>query len=88
MDMIGHQAIGGNLRAGLFRCRPEQSEIGAVIALLKEDRLTAVAPLGDMMRDARDHNTCKTSHVAQISCQREHYKNINSIEYWYWGQFT
>ncbi len=47
MDVVGHEAVGGNLEVGLLAASVEEVEIEEVVAVFEEDLLAGVAPLGD-----------------------------------------
>jgi len=65
--MVGHQAISPNRDLGLQRLLRKKIEVDFVVAILKEDGLAAVAPLSDMVRKPRNHDTSKSSHVRTIA---------------------
>ena len=52
MDMIGHDAVGQNAEPGGYRVGLELVEIKTVVSFVKEDLLTCVSPLGDVVGDA------------------------------------
>jgi hypothetical protein len=55
MDMIGHQAMSPDLRAGTPRRRRDQRTVQLIIPGPEEHRLAMIAALRDMMWQAR-HN--------------------------------
>ena len=44
-----------------------QVETGRAVVIVEERRLSAVSPLDDMVGHSRDNNTCKMSHVGNLS---------------------
>jgi hypothetical protein len=64
--MIGHETVRPHLDSGLARLLGEQISIDVLVAVLKEDWLTAIATLRYVMRNAGDHH-------ARQSCHGENY---------------
>ena len=50
--MVGHQAVADDPRAGPPGRSADQVEIGLIIRIAEEHRLTPVAALGDVVRQA------------------------------------
>ncbi len=65
--MVGHQAIGPNLDLRLAGLRRQQVAIDVLIAILEEDRLTPVAPLGHVAPKAGDQEAGETSRVKNFT---------------------
>ena len=65
VNMVRHQAVGPYLHFVPGRLRGKKIEIDGLIAFLKEDRLSSVTALGDMMRPTRNNDSGKPSHAAQ-----------------------
>jgi hypothetical protein len=63
MDMIGHQAINPDLRAGATRRRRDQTAVKPIILGPEEHRLAAIAALGDMVRQARHNHARHPGHA-------------------------
>jgi hypothetical protein len=53
MDVVGHQAIAQEARAGTRRVVAEKIEVKAAIIRRVEDRLAIIATLGDVVGNAR-----------------------------------
>jgi hypothetical protein len=51
MNVIGHQAIGGDVDIELCRIATEPVQIDGEVIIAEEPRLAAVATLGDVMRE-------------------------------------
>ena len=62
VNVVGHQAIGPDIEAALLAMLAEQLEIEPVVVLTEENVLAPIAPLGDVMRDARNHQPCQACH--------------------------
>ena len=62
MDVIWHQAVGLNGNPVVVRKFREQIQVEKAISLTKKDLLAIVTPLGDVVRDARNHNSIRTWH--------------------------
>ena len=62
VDMVGHEAIGPDLHAGLARLLGQQIAIDLMIAVLEEDRLPPVAALGLVMREAGNDQAGEARH--------------------------
>ena len=67
MDMVGHQAISPNLRAGPSGGICEQIGVEDIVAILEERLLPAVAALGHVVRVAGRHEAGKASHGADVA---------------------
>lgn len=61
MHMIGHQAVGPDLCSRLLRPFREEIAIERIGTFLKEGLLATVAALRDVMWDAGENDTGKTS---------------------------
>ncbi len=49
MDVVRHEAVGGNLEVGLLAASVAEVEVKEVVAVFEEDLLAAITPLGDVM---------------------------------------
>jgi len=58
VDMVGHQAIGPDLRTRLAGRFAEQVAIQRVVRILEEGLAAPVATLRHVVRDVRDHDSC------------------------------
>jgi hypothetical protein len=67
VDVVGHQAVGPDLHVAPPRLRGEQVAVDLLFAVLKEDRLAPVAPLGDVMRQSRGDDAGEAGHGAPHS---------------------
>jgi hypothetical protein len=65
VNVVGRQAIGPDLDARFPRPLSQKITIDLLIAVLKEDRLSPVSPLGDVMRQAGDHDASETCHAPE-----------------------
>ncbi len=66
MDVVGHQAIGPHLGAGLVEPFAEQGEIMSVIAVLEEHRQAPRAALGHVMRMFGDDQSRHSRHRRSV----------------------
>ena len=66
MDVIGHQAVGPDLRTRPASRVREQVAVERVVTVLEKRLLAAVAALGHVIRIAGQHEARKTSHAATI----------------------
>ena len=66
MDVIRHQAVGENLDSVPGREGAQQGQVRVPVVVAEEDRATAVAPLGDVMRYAWDDDTRNTRHAYRL----------------------
>jgi len=64
MDMIVHEAVGPEGDAGFPALFKEDPKIELPILVTKEDRLPAVPPLRDVMRQMGNGHSGKTRHRA------------------------
>ncbi len=64
MNVIGHQAIGPQAHSRAPKVLREQIAIEFLTTLLEEDRLSAIAPRGDMVRNAGYDDAGEPSHDA------------------------
>ena len=62
VHMVGHQAVGPHLHPRRPRRLGQQVEVELVVAVLKERWLTPIPTLGDVMRDAGDHDAGEAGH--------------------------
>lgn len=62
MDVVGHQAVGPGRDPGLGAGDCEEVEVSPVVVVLEEGLEAPVAPLGNVMRDARHHHPCEPGH--------------------------
>lgn len=71
MDVVGHEAIGPDLHAastGLLG----QIAVDLLVAVFKEDRLAAVAPLGHVMRQSGHDDAGEAGHgVTRLACSEQ-----------------
>jgi hypothetical protein len=56
VDVAGHQAIGPHLDAVPVRLFGQHVAVDVMIAILEDDRLAAIAPLGQVMRKSWNHD--------------------------------
>src|SRR5579862_2517531 len=63
VHVIGHQAIAGNGDAVFRAMACQELEVELAVGILKEDRLTEIAALGDMMPNARENYSCDSTHT-------------------------
>src|SRR6266436_1787180 len=63
VDLIGHQAMSPDLRIDATCRRRDQTAVEPIILGSEEHRLTAIAALGNMMRQARQHHARHSSHA-------------------------
>jgi hypothetical protein len=57
MDVIGHQAIAPNLDTFVAARLGHQFQIGGVVAIVEERLLSAIATLGNVVRQRWNHNS-------------------------------
>jgi hypothetical protein len=62
VDVVGHQAIGPDLRLGPSRRAGDQVKISQLVIVAKEHRLPPVATLGHVVRQARNDHSSKARH--------------------------
>ncbi len=62
MDMVGHEAPGPHRRIGLRAPEAKQTQIERIVAIAEEGALTAVATLGDVVRESRDDEASGSRH--------------------------
>ena len=67
VDVIGHQAIGPDLNAAPADLFGEQVTINLLVAVLEEDRLAPIAPLGHMVRQSGNDHAGEASHPRPIA---------------------
>jgi hypothetical protein len=70
VDVVGHQAIGPHLDRGLAALLGEEIAIERVVGRFEEDRLTAVAALGHVMRMAGDDDTGEACHARSVEASQ------------------
>jgi len=58
MHVVRHEAVRPDADLVLAAPLDEQIEVRAVVILAEERRLPPIAPLRDMMRTIRNHNSC------------------------------
>jgi len=63
MDVVRHEAVAQDLHLVPERVRSQQIEVKEAILVLKEDVLAVVAPLGDVVRDARRNHASLSWHT-------------------------
>ncbi len=64
VNVVGHLAIGPDLDAEATAGPSEPIAIERIVAVLEKDALAPVAPLGHMMRQARDDDAGDAGHAA------------------------
>jgi hypothetical protein len=71
MNVVGHQAVGPDLNGRFAAVLSEEIAINLLVARFKEDRLTPVATLCDVMRATGEHNSSETGHGESVrqSCR-------------------
>jgi hypothetical protein len=62
MDVVVHQAVAEQLQPEALRLRRQQFEVHPPIVVHEEHVLPVIAPLGHMMRDARNHDSSDARH--------------------------
>ena len=67
MHVVRHQAIAPDLGLGLDRRFREQVAIQRIILIIEEGRLTSIAALRHMVREAWKHQTGKSRHDSHIA---------------------
>jgi hypothetical protein len=60
--MIEHEIVRPHLDSGLARLLGQQISIDLLVAVLKEDRLTTIPTLCNVMRKAGNHRTRQSCH--------------------------
>ena len=65
MHVIGHQAVGPDVRPGAPRRLREQIAVELIIAVFEEGLLAAVAALGHVVRQAGQNEARETDHGGQ-----------------------
>ncbi|MGH6879225.1 MAG: hypothetical protein ACREHV_17835 [Rhizomicrobium sp.] len=63
VNVIGHQTINPDLRAGVLNLLSHRIAIDFVVAVFKEDGLAAIAALRNVMRHARQNNSGQPRHA-------------------------
>ena len=64
MHMIGHQATGPDLHRGLATAFGQKIAVERIIGGFKENRLAAIAALGDVMGKSRSNDAAEPCHPA------------------------
>src|SRR5665213_1459187 len=67
VEVVGHQAIGPDRHLRPRRRLGYEIEVERIIAILEEHPLAPVAPLGDMMGDAWEHDAGESCHWLRLS---------------------
>ncbi len=67
VDVIGHQAVGPDFGRRLGSGLGEKPDIGLIIGLGKEGFQVPVAPLGNVMGNARHHDARQSSHEPKLA---------------------
>lgn len=76
MRMIGHQAPSPHLDAGSPAMDRKAVAVKGIVLDTKEGALPPIAPLGDMIRQTGNHDTCKPSHQGTM---RPHLGVVNRV---------
>lgn len=66
VNVIGHQAVAQNIERKSCTVVPEQIEVHAAVVFHEEHALTIVAPLGDVVRQAGEHDSRDTRHASSL----------------------
>jgi hypothetical protein len=67
MHMVRHQTVGVNLKTVLLALFFKQIKIDLSIVINEKHILPIIAPLRRMMRLARDHYPCNSSHAHTLT---------------------
>ena len=67
MDMVGHQDPGPAGNACCFQVFSEKIAIQCIVGVGEEGALTAVAALGDVVRQAGNDKTGESGHGSQVT---------------------
>jgi hypothetical protein len=62
MDVVRHQAICLDLRAGSVRRLGQQVAVEAIVIVAEESRLATISALGHVMWNAGNHKASNASH--------------------------
>jgi hypothetical protein len=63
MDVVRHQAVSQDARAGGLGMAVEECEVAVEVVVGKEDRLAVVAALGDVVSDFGDYDAWSARHT-------------------------
>ena len=75
--MVGHAAVGPNRDAVFSAPVGHQFEVSRIIFRAKKRLLSAISPLGYVVRHAWNDNSCDSSHAENLSYLPQ-YANIGS----------
>jgi hypothetical protein len=70
VHVIRHQAIRDDFHRVLGRVLLKQAQIGRVVTRCEKHALAMIAPLGDVMRYAREKNACAPRHGRELTTKR------------------
>src|SRR5438046_930695 len=62
VDVVAHQAVSEEIEPVALTAVPQGIEVHLTVQIAEEDRLLLVAPLGNVMRQAGNDDSRKTSH--------------------------
>lgn len=63
VNMIGHQALCPDFYIKFSTLLRHKFQIGLIVIVTEKGLLTAVAPLGDVVRDVGGYNSCNACHI-------------------------
>jgi hypothetical protein len=67
MDVVGHETVRPHLDTGLAGLLGEHVAVDVLIPILKEDRLTPIAPRREVVRYLRNDDASETGHCDMLA---------------------
>jgi hypothetical protein len=74
MDVVAHEAISHRFKSVLGRVFQQELKIMLPVVIFEKDILPAIAPLGDVMRNPRNHHPRNSRHAVNL---REKWRSVN-----------